>query len=305
MTGSITANGIETFTIDSADGAIAVATALIATQGTSITVSGDNAVDLSQVRAVNMATVDASAMTANFTSEHDGTNASVVAMTVTGPATGALDINTGAGADTVTSNAGNDTIDTNNGNDTVKPGAGTNGITMGAGADTFDGSGFAGVNTVTGGSHADSMTGGTGIDTYVFASGDSVAPSSIVTSGANLAAGDVIYYANGVDVVTNFTTTSATADDIINGPTGGADPTTVIGVAHANLNNAGALDMFASGAWDSVAKTFTLTADGLGADTLFLHTAGGADISDSLATTASTIVLVGVDSDNLLTANLT
>jgi hypothetical protein len=302
----LTADSIETFTIDAADGTLTLGTGLVAAQGTSITITGDNAVDLSEVRAVNMATVDASAMTANFTSEHDqATNASVVAMTVTGPATGALDINTGAGADTVTSNAGNDTIDTNNGNDTVKPGAGTNGITMGAGADTFDGSGFAGVNTVTGGSHADSMTGGTGIDTYVFASGDSVAPSSIVTSGANLAAGDVIYYANGVDVVTNFTTTSATADDIINGPTGGADPTTVIGVAHANLNNAGALDMFASGAWDSVAKTFTLTADGLGADTLFLHTAGGADISDSLATTASTIVLVGVDSDFLLTANLT
>jgi hypothetical protein len=305
MTGSVTANDIETFTIDSADGTIAIATALIATQGTSITVSGDNAVDLSQVRAVNMATVDASAMTANFTSEHDGTNASVVAMTVTGPATGALDINTGAGADTVTSNAGNDTIDTNNGNDTVKPGAGTNNITMGAGADTFDGSGFAGVNGVNGGIHADTMTGGTGIDTYIFAAADSVAPSSIVTAGANLAAGDVVYYANGVDVITNFTTTSATADDIINGPTGGSNPTTVIGVAHANLNNAGALDMFASGAWDSVAKTFTLTADGLGADTLFLRTAGGADVSDSLATTTSTIVLVGVDSDNLLAANLT
>jgi len=321
MTGSLGLGGEETINLDSADGAITLATGLTSTSTKTIVAIGDNAIDVSVADGVNVATVDASAMTAAFTGEFQ---ASIVPMTVTGStAAHILNVNTGAGSDTVTGSLSDDVIDLNNGNDTANGNAGDDTLNGNGGADTLNGdagddtidggagndviSSGAGTDGVTGGLGGDAMTGGTGVETYVQAATASVAPSAKSTAdGANFAAGDTLTFANGVDVITGFTTTAgsyvAATDDILNVTTTTL-PTTLIGETESDLS-AGTEHFVASGAWDAASKTFTMTSDGLGPDTLFVKGINGG-VNDDIMTNTTTVILTGVDTDNLHASQFT
>jgi len=203
---------------------------------------------------------------------------------------GADDIDTGAGADTATTGAGNDNINTAAGKDTISAGSGTDTIDAGGGAD--------------------SVTTGTGSDTSTQTYGDSVAATAVtdatteaaMAATVTLAAGDTITFGNGVDVYTDFTAgATASGGDVLDVLTSGA-PTSALGVAHDTL--AGADDLlFLSGSWASSTGVFTIAADGAGADTMIIDV----DQSDSAAIDGTTgiVILVGVDSDNLVAANFT
>jgi large exoprotein involved in heme utilization and adhesion len=287
----------EIITIDAADGALTISGGAASFQNqdmTSLTATGDNAVNLGTSTGVSIATIDASAMTATFQMV---ASSSVVAMTVSGPATAAGTITTGAGADTVTGGSGGDNFTTGNGADVITLGAGGDTVNSGAGNDTITNA--SGTGAITGGIGADSMTGGTGVETYVQALTDSVAPSSFsIAAGiaGQLAAGDSLTFANGVDIITSFTGTVTV--DRIDG-TNTTLPTTAIGQATVlgnNLANAANDNLFVSGAWDATAKTFTFTADGLGADTLYIDATDGA--VENISTHTGLIILKGFDSDN-------
>ena len=180
-------------------------------------------------------------------------------------------------------------------------------LTGSTGAETLTGSstlgttitGAAGNDTITGGKALDLINAGTGADTInpgvdtiadviTQANGDSIAPSATTLAGANIAAADTITFANGVDVINGF----VPATDTIDTTTAGA-AITGIGVAAATLTANKTL--FLSGAYVSSTGVFTIAADGTGADTLILDT-----VDTALTTNDTAIVLVGVDSDDLL-----
>jgi hypothetical protein len=299
--GSITIDNEETVTIDAADGALTITGNFVGVDMTSVTATGDNAVDLGTFStAVSLATLDASAMTAAFTAV---AAASVVAMTVTAPNTGAhaFTVTSGAGADTVTGSAGVDTLITGNGNDVITLSSGGDTVNAGGGADTITNA--SGTGAITGGAGGDTFTGGAGVETYVQTDvAHSVAPSSVSFAGATVAIGDSMTFANGVDLWTNFNTTT---DDIIN--VASTTYTTVLGETVADLaaSTSGGELQFGSGAWDAAAKTFTFTTAGAGPDTILFDIVDGA-ATNSLTTTTSSMVLQGVDTDIFTAAaNLT
>lgn len=172
-----------------------------------------------------------------------------------------------------------------------------------AGADTLTGTaaaetilGRSGVDVITGGAGADAMTGGAGADVFIQADGASVVKSASNLVGANFAAADTITFANGVDVITGFT--AGTGGDSLDVGTAGA-AITGIGVAAATMTATKTL--FLSGAYVVATGVFTIAADGTGADTLIVDTTVAAD--QAIATADTWVVLVGVDSDNLVAAN--
>lgn len=182
----------------------------------------------------------------------------------------------GVAADIVGS-AENDTINGSTLNDDISTGAGT--------------------DTVDAGTGADDVTAGTGVDTLTQAAADSVAPSASVFANATAAAaGDTITFANGVDTVSSFT--AGAGGDVLDMTFTGATLATLIAEDTTALTATSIL--FASGTWSSSTNTFTIAADGTGADTLLI------DTTDTTITgNDNMIVLIGVDSDDLVAANIT
>ena len=127
--GTITAANVETINITSTDSATAfdaVHTAtLVATKATSVTLSGNGGLTLTNTGNVALKTIDASGMSGALTVTAAGT----VATTITG----------GSGADTLTSSTGTvaDTLKGGAGNDRLIANAGLTQLEGGAGADTF------------------------------------------------------------------------------------------------------------------------------------------------------------------------
>jgi Ca2+-binding RTX toxin-like protein len=188
----------ETITIDSNLGTLTLNTGLSATDLTSLTVAGDNDVDLSAVVGLAVATVDASAMVedAAFTI---ASTTSTANMTVTGgntaSYTGVVTVTTGTGSDTITTTGGADVITSGNGNDTITTGAANDDVTSGAGNDTIDAG--AGDDTINTGTGTDTVTTGTGNDEVELAVG---------VNGATA-------LSNGVTTITDFEA-GATDDEI-------------------------------------------------------------------------------------------
>lgn len=132
-------------------------------------------------------------------------------------------------------------------------------------------------------------------DRVNFVTGDSIATTATTYAGANIAAGDVLTFGNGVEVVNNFL--AGAGGDVLADGNGAAAATTLIGVATGAALTA-ATTYFLSGTYNSVTGVFTASADGAGADTLIVDGAGA-----TLAASTGAVVLVGVDSDNLVAAN--
>jgi len=206
--GTVTLSNEETLTFDAADGTMNMT--LSAADVTSITVSGDNTVDLGTIAAATgLATVDATGLTggadyiANMASS---TSAMTVTAHTSATNTGSiLNITTGSGADNITGGAGADII---------------NG---GAGIDTISGGG--GADQITGGDGSDTLAGGAGLDKFFYV--------------------DTTVASHGGDTITDF---SAAAGDEISveiavagGATGTADGLVTItasGVGSAGVTNA-------------------------------------------------------------------
>jgi hypothetical protein len=130
----------ETVTLDTNLGLLTLNTGLSADDMTSLTVVGDNAVDLSVVSSTALATVDLSGLEdANFTASFAASTAGV---TVTGNTTtgntGVYDIIGGASDDNITGTKGIDTFTGGGGNDTFTLGTGADTVIITtAGADTI------------------------------------------------------------------------------------------------------------------------------------------------------------------------
>ena len=220
-------------------------------------------------------------------------------------ATGAVTVNASNSgtAVTMTANAASTAVNTFTGGafaDVISGGAGADVLVGGGGKDTISGNG--GADAITGGTSADSMTGGTGVDTYTQGISDSLAVSASVFAGATVAAGDTLTFGNGVDVITDFV--AGAGGDVVDGLMGGA-PTTLIGETVAALTAITGEVFFASGSFNATTGLFTISAAGTGLDTLIVYANQATAASDNLTTNASMIVLVGVDSDNLVAGNFT
>jgi Ca2+-binding RTX toxin-like protein len=182
--------------------------------------------------------------------------------------------------------------------DTINGGAGADVLVGGNGADTIDGG--TGADTVTGGAGADTMTGGAGQDTFAAAWGTGLASTTSNFAGAAVAVGDTITFGNGVDIVTDFT--AGTGGDIVN-TAGAAAEATLIGATVADLGDDHVY--WASGSWDAASKTFIFLADGTGSDTMVIDSVNATnDAADVLTTNSSIIILLGVDTDDLVAANI-
>ena len=166
-------------------------------------------------------------------------------------------------------------------------------------------SGGSGADTIDAGPGADSISGGSGVDAFTQTYADSVAATAVtdattdaaIASTVALAAGDIITFGSGVDVYTDFT--AGASGDTMDVNTSGL-PTTAVGVAHDTLAAADDL-LFLSGSFVSSTGKFTIAADGTGADTMIIDVDQSAQ--DDIDDTTGIVILVGVDSDNIVAAN--
>jgi len=164
--GSVTAANVETINIGVADAAAAGSNAVIhtltlaAVDATTVVVTGNNGLNLTNTGNVAITRFDASGVVGNATAD-TAANLAVTFASANTTATATVTITGGAGDDVLTGNAAKDII---NG------GAGADTIGGAAGADTINGG--AGADTITGGAGVDDLTGGAGNDTFVYAIGD-------------------------------------------------------------------------------------------------------------------------------------
>lgn len=166
-------------------------------------------------------------------------------------------------------------------------------------------SGAGGNDTIVGGAGTDQLTGGGGIDTFFQAFADSAAQSAISGAAADT------FTANGTITFAPVGTSAVPNVDIIRGFVGGANSdqldlnfaaAAVTGIGVANNNLAANTNYFLSGNFTLGTGVFTITSDGGGADTLIIQGNGGANFFGGA--NASSIVLLGLNSNNLVAANI-
>jgi S-layer protein len=177
--GIVTAANVETINIASADAVAAGSAAainvltLVATSATSVVVTGNNGLNLTNAGNVAVRTFDASGVVGNGTAAVD-TAANLAVTFLSATTTGAVSITGGAGNDTLTGVGANDTI------------------TGGAGADIIGGA--AGTDVLTGGEGADVITGGAGNDTINLTETTAAIDTIVFEDRAT----------NGIDTITGF-----------------------------------------------------------------------------------------------------
>jgi len=166
-------------------------------------------------------------------------------------------------------------------------------------------SGEGGNDVIAGWTDTDQLTGGGGIDTFFQAFADSAARSAISGAAADpfTAARTITFAPVGTSAVPNV--------DIIREFTGGANgdqldlnfaAAAISGIGTASNALAANTNYFLSGNFTLSTGVFTITSDGGGADTLIIQGNGGADFFGGA--NASSIVLVGFNSNNLVGANI-
>lgn len=169
--------------------------------------------------------------------------------------------------------------------------------------DTISGAG--GNDNITGGAGTDTLTGGDGRDTFNQTALDSaVASTTNGAAGTAFTAAQTITFAPitgsavpNVDIIGGFT--AGDTGDILN-----LDSITaaVTGIGVANNALVAGTNYFLSGNFTLGTGVFTITGNGLGSDTLIIQ--GFAGVGTNIATNTSSIVLLGVNSNNLVGANI-
>ncbi|WP_192903748.1 beta strand repeat-containing protein [Achromobacter aloeverae] len=163
------------------------------------------------------------------------------------------------------------------------------GVTTGAfggmqGNDTLIGG--AGDDVLIGGKGADTLTGNGGADTFAFFQGDTPLATSIQLAGATVDGdGSTLSFANGLDVITDF----SASDQILLGPD--------VGLAHLADASQAADGVLADQSYHAVQGTYaggTFTVNAAGGSTLVLY---DGDSSSNVSTTA--ILLSNVTLDQL------
>jgi Ca2+-binding RTX toxin-like protein len=197
------------------------------------------------------------------------------------------------GDDILLGKDGNDRLLGALGNDTLLGGNGEDTLLGGTNSDQLQGD--AGDDILTGGTSADSLTGGTGVNRFVQATGDSLARTG-GTIGSTFATNQTIIFGNGLDVITDFKS-GASGDklDLIAGAN--LLPTSALGLSTGSGGLVSGKNYYLSGTYSS--GTFIITANGDGPDTLIIQGTGNA-----FSANASSVLLSGVDSDNLVAANI-
>jgi len=290
-----TTNAI-TVSIESGDGASAAS--LVLQDEETITFANARAGDNFTVTALTSTDAKNIIVTGagNLISADAVTSGTAIASVNASAATGAVTFNAGNSAVKVTATGGSGVFTFTGGiiGDAITGGTAADVLAGGGGADTI--SGGAGADSITGGAGGDSMTGGSGVDTFVAAeAGASIAASSTSLTAA-LAVGDSLTFANGVDIITDFT--AGTGGDRVDATgNGGAVPTSGLTLAVAN-GFAANTTYFLSGSFDTSTKQFTVLAAGTGADTAIVRGAG-----EALSANTSFVILIGVDSDDFVAAN--
>lgn len=262
LQGTITAAGVETVNITSADAVAAGSAAnvntmtLTAADATSITVSGNNGIDLSSSAAAKVTSFDASGVVGNGAAD----TAANLAVSYTS------DNNTASASVSITGGAGNDVLIGNAAKDTIVGGAGNDQITGGAGIDT--------------------LTGGAGRDTFKFAAGDAgITGAEKITDFALGLNGDTIDLA-ATGIVANQTATNVTAQI-----SGAVDVTATVKDGILTIGGADAALVDSLGEFKSVFESV----DGVGADSAaFVFGGNTYVISDSGTTVEDIIQLTGV-----------
>ncbi len=301
--GTLQLGGVEAITADE-DFTINVKNAGTAGQNSNvfnIETRGNLAVDAGTLTIANVETI-------NITSEGAAAGDSIAVLTAAAmqnlTVTGSADMNIKA----LTSSAAMNNLNTSGmTGDFVMGAAVSNNATLftgGSGADTFNGGSGDDVFNAAGGNNT--LDGGTGDDTYNIADGgtdtilqndgDSTAYTAETVTEAAIAVGETLTFGNGVDVVNGFT--AGASGDVINAFAAGA-PTTLVG--SNQTGNTSATLFFASRAFVLSTGVFTIAADGSGADTLLIEGVNGANLNAS----DDAIVLVGVNSSDIVAANIT
>jgi Ca2+-binding RTX toxin-like protein len=170
--------------------------------------------------------------------------------------------------------------------------------------DTISGAG--GNDNITGGTGTDTLTGGDGRDTFNQTALDSaVASTTNGAAGTAFTAAQTITFAPitgsavpNVDIIGGFT--AGDTGDILN-----LDSITAAVTGIGVLNNAlvAGTNYFLSGNFTLGTGVFTITGNGLGSDTLIIQ--GFAGVGTNITTNTSSIVLLGVNSNNLVAGNIT
>lgn len=204
----ITIADVETVNISTQDGetsttavAASIHTAtLVATSATTVNVSGNNGLNLTNTGNTKIETFDASGIAADTAAD---TAANLAVTFVSDNVTTAVSITGGAGDDTLTADAASTKVNT------ISGGAGDDNITGGAGADVLTGG--AGADTLTGNLGQDTFTGGDGNDNFVIGVTASGVLYDTITDAT---AGDTITLAAGLGNAFNQTAVTAGANAV-------------------------------------------------------------------------------------------
>ena len=183
----------------------------------------------------NTVTIDTEFLGSGITTIDGSASSGILTLSDSGVVTANLTVNDGAGA-------ANIDLEQATGNNTFSLGAGVDNIVAGDGADTIDGG--TGDDVIQGEAGADSLTGGTGTDTFTF---------------------EATAVLNGVDVITDFSTSDALD---VSGFAGDNDLTATV----ADSSTGGAAfaddDIYlitdADGSIDTAAEVAALFTDGAG-----------------------------------------
>jgi len=186
-------------------------------------------------------------------------------------------------ADTLTGSSVANVIFGDAGNDTLLGGDGNDSLNGGNGADR-----------INGGTGSDSLTGGASADRFVQGTADSTAPTAISAAG-NFTVGMTITFGNSLDIITDFAAGGGAAGEFLDIQGIGVLPTSALGLSPDALVSG--TNYRLSGTFSS--NVFTIAANGAASSsTLIIQGLGGL-----FSANASSVLLSGVNSNNLVSAN--
>jgi Ca2+-binding RTX toxin-like protein len=176
--------------------------------------------------------------------------------------------------------------------------SGADTLTTGVLADTINGG--AGNDTVDGNAGADTIDVSSGDDTVTHQDDEGIAATAVSTAGgAVFAVGDTITFGNGLDIVNGFE--AGTGGDVMDMDHAFATLASALGVAENAFHGDTSSIAYLSGTYVASTGVFTIAANGAAGSSTLLIDSADADI----ASNNDAVLLVGVDVDNLVAANIT